>query len=240
MQSNIYVGLSAQMALSRRLDTLANNMANTTTPGFRAEKVEFEQLVSRSGQAPVSYASRGETHLSTMSGELTETGSPLDVAIRGSSWFAVQTASGLAYSRDGRLQMDEGGQLKTIAGLNVLDAGGSPLQINPGAGPPAIAKDGTITQNGQQVGAIGLFSMDPASKLARGEGATVIPDLTPFPELDFNSNGVVQGFVEKSNVNPVTELTKLIAVQRSFEAVTNALRDSEATMQDTMKILSGV
>ena len=239
MSSNAYVALSAQLALSRRLDTLANNMANATTAGFRAEKVDFAQLISRSADTPVSFASRGETHLSTAPGELTETGNPLDVAIRGSSWFSVQTPSGFAYSRDGRMQMTETGELKSLSGHPILDAGGAPLQINPSAGPPTIAKDGTITQGNQQVGAIGLYSMDPSTKFTRADGATVVPDITPVPELDFNSNGIAQGFVEKSNVNPVSELTKLIAVQRAFDAVSNMLKDTENSMLDAIKVLSG-
>lgn len=239
MQSNIYITLSAQMAMQRRLDTLANNMANVSTTGFRGEEVKFEQIVSQISNEPVSFVSQGTPHISQSAGELLQTGNQLDVAVRGNSWLAIQTAAGLAYTRDGRMQMSPTGELTSITGNPVLDVSGSPLQLDASAGPPIIGKDGTITQNGRQLGALGLFRMDPEAKLGRGEGASVIPDISPTPELDFNSNGVVQGFIEKSNINPVLEMTRLIEVQRSFEAVSSVIRETETSMQDAMRLLSG-
>lgn len=239
MQSNIYVTLSAQIALQRRMETIANNVANATTSGFRAEEMTFEEIASQARAEPASFVSRGETRLSMAIGELTQTGNPLDVAIRGKSFFAVQTDAGTAYTRDGRMQMLPSGEITTLTGKPILDVSGSPLQLDPGSGPPVIGSDGTITQNGRQMGAIGLFRIEDGAVLTRAEGAAVIPDREPQPELDFNSNGVVQGFAEKSNVNPVLEMTHLIAVQRSFEAVSNTIRESETSLQDAIRALSG-
>jgi flagellar basal-body rod protein FlgF len=239
MQSNIYINLSAQMALQKRLDTLANNMANVTTAGFRGEEVEFEQILSSVSKDPIAYVSAGTTHLSQKAGELTETGNPLDIAVRGQAWFAYQGTNGIVYTRDGRMQMTPEGELQTVTGRPFLDAGGAPLQIDPNAGPPTINSNGAIVQNGQQLGVIGLYRMDPAAQLTRVDGSGVLPDRPPIAELDNNVAGVVQGFIEKSNINPVLEMTRLIGVQRSFEAVTNAVRDNETSMQDVLKMLSG-
>lgn len=239
MQSNIYVALSAQLALQRRMEAIANNVANATTGGFRAEEMTFEQIASRAGAEPTSFVSRGAPRLSLASGELTQTGNSLDIAIRGRSFLAISTDGGLAYTRDGRMQMLPSGEVTTLSGKPVLDISGSPLQLDPASGPPLISKDGTITQNGRQIGAIGLFTIGAEFKLTRGEGSTVIPDTEPQPELDFNSNGVVQGYTEKSNVNPVLEMTHLIAVQRSFENVSNVIRESETSLQDVIKALAG-
>jgi len=239
MQSNIYVTLSAQMALQRRLDTLANNVANASTAGFRGEAVTFEQLVEQQSADPVHFVSRGATHISATAGELTKTDNPLDVAVRGESYLAIQTASGPVYTRDGRMQMLPTGELATLNGNAFLDVSGSPLQLDPNGGPPTIGKDGSIFQKGRQIGSLGLFRMSPEAKLTRGEGASVVPDIQPQPELDFNVNGIVQGFIEKSNVNSVLEMTHLIAVQRSFEAVNGVMHDSETSLQDAIKILSG-
>lgn len=239
MQSDSYVGLSAQLALQRRLDTLANNVANSSTAGFRAEEISFEQILSTAGNEPVSFVSRGATHLSTKTGDLVQTGNPFDVAVRGQSWLAVQTPTGTTYTRDGRLQMTDDGVLTNVSGQPILDAGGAALQLDPNAGAPLIGKDGTVSQNGRTVGALGLFRMPSGANLTRGEGASVKSDLTPTPELEFVSNGVVQGFTEKSNVNPVNEITRLIAVQRTFEAVTNALQESENSREDALKVLAG-
>ncbi|HPG89011.1 MAG TPA: flagellar basal-body rod protein FlgF [Hyphomicrobium sp.] len=239
MQSNIYVTLSAQLALQRRMETVANNVANANTSGFRAEEMTFEQIAAQARAEPTSFVSRGETRLSLAAGEMVQTGNPLDIAIRGKSFFAIQTAGGTTYTRDGRMQMLPTGEITTLTGNPILDVSGSPLQLDPASGPPMIGKDGTITQNGRQIGAIGLFRIDDDAVLARAEGSSVRPNKEPQPELDFNSNGVLQGFTEKSNVNPVLEMTHLIAVQRSFEAVSNVIRESETSLQDAIRALAG-
>lgn len=239
MQSNIYVALSAQMALQRRLDTLANNVANTNTVGFRGDEMSFEELVSPPGTDPVSFVSKGETHISTKQGEVTQTGNPLDVAVRGDSWLAIQTPTGVAYTRDGRMQMTKEGVLTTLEGYPILDAGGTPVQLNPNDPPPTINKAGTIEQAGNNLGALGLYRMPKGAKLTRAEGVAVVSDVPPTPELDFLNNGVLQGYVEKSNVNPILEMTHLITIQRNFEAVSTMLSDTESTLQDSLKTLAG-
>lgn len=239
MQSNIYVALSAQMALQRRLDTLANNVANTNTVGFRGDEMSFEELVSPPGTDPVSFVSKGETHISTKQGEVTQTGNALDVAVRGDSWLAIQTPTGVAYTRDGRMQMTKEGVLTTLEGYPILDAGGTPVQLNPNDPPPTINKAGTIEQAGNNLGALGLYRMAKGAKLTRAEGVAVVSDVPPTPELDFLNNGVLQGYVEKSNVNPILEMTHLITIQRNFEAVSTMLSDTESTLQDTLKTLAG-
>jgi flagellar basal-body rod protein FlgF len=239
MQSNIYVALSAQMALQRRLDTLANNVANTNTVGFRGEEMSFEELVTPAGKDPVSFVSKGENHISTKAGEITQTGNQLDVAVRGDSWLAIQTPTGVAYTRDGRMQMTKDGILTTLTGHPFLDAGGTPIQLNPDDPPPTINKAGTIEQAGNNLGALGLYRMPLGAKLTRAEGASVVSDVPPTPELDFLNNGVVQGYVEKSNVNPILEMTHLITIQRNFEAVSNMLTDTENSLQDSLKTLAG-
>jgi len=239
MQSNIYVGLSAQLALQRRLETLANNMANMSTAGFRAEEMSFEELVTPNRKDPVSFVSRGENHLSTKTGELTQTGNPLDVAVRGNAWLAIRTPDGVAYTRDGRMRMTTEGTLTTLSGYPFLDAGGTPLQLDPTKPPPIINKAGTVEQEGNNLGALGLYRMPRGAKLTRAEGASVLSDMPPTPELDFISNGVAQGFVESSNINAVLEMTHLITIQRNFEAVSSMLRDTELSLQDSLRTLSG-
>jgi flagellar basal-body rod protein FlgF len=239
MQSNIYVALSAQLSLQRRLDTLANNVANTNTVGFRGDEMSFEELVSPSDKNPVSFVSKGENHISTKAGEVTETGNPLDVAIQGNAWLAIQTPTGVAYTRDGRLQMTKEGMLTTIEGYPVLDAGGVPVQLNPDDPPPTINKAGTIEQAGNNLGALGLYTMPQGAKLTRAQGVAVTSDIQPIAELDFLHNGVRQGYIEKSNVNPLLEMTHLITIQRNFEAVSTMISDTESSLNDSLKSLAG-
>jgi flagellar basal-body rod protein FlgF len=239
MQSNVYIGLSAQLALQRRLDTVANNVANASTAGFRAEEMSFEELIAKGGKTAVSFVSQGDNYLSTKAGELTQTDNPLDIAIRGDSWLAIQTPNGTAYTRDGRMQMNPEGVLTTLTGEPFLDAGGTPIQLDPEGGKPTINKTGTIEQNGNNLGAFGIYRMPLGAKLTRAEGASVVSDVAPVPELDYLRTGIVQGYVEKSNVNPILEMTHLTTLQRSFDAVSNVLQQTESSMQDSLKTLAG-
>ncbi|HXF55694.1 MAG TPA: flagellar basal-body rod protein FlgF [Hyphomicrobiaceae bacterium] len=237
MQSNLYVSLSAQMALQKRLETIANNVANASTAGFRAEEVKFETLLSELSLDPVSYASPGTPYLSRRSGEIVKTDNLFDVAVEGDAWLAIGTPAGTVYTRDGRFQMAQTGELQTLNGYPVLDVGGAPILLDPNAGPPRIARDGMITQNNNQVGALGLFTIDEKANLSRFENSGVIPDVPATPALDFARVGVAQGYIERSNVNPVMEIARLIAVTRAFEAVTAAITDSEASLQEAITTL---
>src|SRR5690606_34120109 len=128
-------------------------VANATTAGYRAEQVKFESILSQVPLEPVAFASTGAAYLSHTPGELVRTDNFLDVAVEGDAWLAFQTPSGgVAYTRDGRMRMTEAGDLETITGYPVLDVGAAPILLDPDAGPPRIARDGTITQNDQQIG----------------------------------------------------------------------------------------
>jgi flagellar basal-body rod protein FlgF len=237
MQTSLPVALSAQLSMEKRLDTIANNIANSRTAGFRAEEVKFEQLISRTGTEPVSFASEGETYLSTRTGELTQTGNPLDLAASGEGYFAFQGPNGPIYTRDGRMRVNPQGGLETLNGYAVLDVGGAPLEIDPNGGPLGVARDGMITQNGQQIGAVGLFAMPVGAQLSRFENSGVIPDQAAVPIVDFANAGVMQGFVEGSNVNPVLEISRLIALQRAFDSAANLIQNSERSLDDAVKSL---
>ena len=233
-----YVGLSAQVALQRRLDAIAQNVANLGTAGYRAEEIKFETILSKAlGQAPVAYSSTGDTYISRQAGALNPTGNPLDVAVEGDVWLAMQTPAGTVYSRDGRMKILETGELVTLNDNPVLDAGGAPILLDPVGGLPQIARDGMITQDGVEVGAIGLFAIDEGARLSRHDNSGVIPDRPAEPVLDFTATGVVQGFVEGANVNPVLELTKLIMVTRSFESATSAVEQHDASLREAIRTL---
>ncbi len=240
MQTALPVALSAQLALEKRLDTIAHNVANARTAGFRAEEVKFEALISRAGADPVTFASEGTTFLSTRAGEMTQTGNTLDMAVSGDAFFAIQGPNGPVYTRDGRMRISAEGTVETLNGYPILDVGAAPLQVDPNAGPIAIARDGMITQNGGQIGAVGLFAMPRNANLTRFENSGVIPDQAAVPLVDFGDVGVMQGFVEGSNVNPVLEISRLIALQRAFESASNLVQTSERTLDDAVKNLGNM
>ena len=237
MQNGLYVSLSAQVALERRLETIADNVANMNTVGFRGTGVSFETEMAKAGDARLGYASSGSDFISRRLGGLIKTDNTLDFAVQGDGWFGIQTPRGVAYTRDGRTNIDESGILRTLNGDPILDGGGAPILLDSGAGPLAVSADGMITQSGRQVGAIGLFAIDPTAKLKRVENSSVVPDKPATPVLDFTRDGVVQGAVENSNVDPVREMTRLIEVTRAFDGVAAETSQSETSLQDAIKAL---
>lgn len=232
-----YLGLSAQLTLQRRLDSIAANVANAGTVGFRAEQIRYTTAHSREAAPAIGFASIGETYLVRKAGEFAKTNNPLDVAIDGDAWLAITTPQGIAYTRDGRMQIGPTGELLTQTGHPVLDGGGAGIRLDPAAGPPSIASDGMITQDGKTVGAIGLFTIDPSARLERAADTSVIPSIPAQPSVDQPAIGVRQGFVERSNVNPVVEMTRLIFDQRMFEAVSAALSENEQLRSDSIRAL---
>lgn len=237
MEANLYVGLSGQIALQKRMETIANNVANTSTAGYRAEEVRFQSLISDASKDPTAFVSTGESFLVRRSGGFTQTGNTLDVAIKGDAFLAIQTPAGQVYTRDGRMQMSEAGELQTLNGYPVLDVGGAPIQLDPNGGAVRIGADGTLTQNDRQLGALGLFQIAPDAKLTRFENSGVIPDVPAEPALNFAKIGVAQGYIEQSNVNPVSEITRLVMVTRAFEAVTNIMSQTEQQQRDSIRAL---
>lgn len=234
---NLYVSLSAQMATERRMVTIANNIANMNTPGYRAEEIKFERLLSTAGDQEVAFVSEGESYTSRNAGPAIFTGNALDVAPQGDSWFAVQTPNGRAYTRDGRLHLGPAGELLTVDNLPVLDAGGTQLLLDPSAGEIRIGTDGTITQGANQAGTLGLFTLPAGAKLERHGHSAVIPDRAAEPVQDFSSLGVRQGYIEGSNVDPIMEMTRLIAVQRTFEMAAQAVQQTEDSTSETIRTL---
>jgi flagellar basal-body rod protein FlgF len=239
MENGLYVALSAQVALQRRLDTIAHNVANLNTPGFRADGVMFESQLAKAGDNRLAYVSPGTGYIARRAGPLIPTDNPLDTAVQGEGWFAITSGDKTVYTRDGRMQLDETGGLLSMTGAPILDVGGAPIQLDPAAGAPTISKDGMITQAGRQVGAIGLFLLDADAKLTRAGTSGFTSDKPAQPVLDFNTNSIVQGAIEGANVNPVEEMTKLITITRAFDGVASEVSQTENSLQDAIKTLGG-
>ena len=240
MSVEAYVAISGQKTLERRMTSLAINIANMNTIGYRAAGISFHTLVVQSGDEPVAYATSGEDYISRAQGPLIRTGNPLDVAVSGEGWMAIQTPAGTAYTRDGRMRMQPNGALQTIDGYAVLDAGGAPIQLVPNGGQLVIAKDGMIRQGGRQIGAIGLFEIPRGANFKRFDNSAVIPDTAATPVLDFDTNGMIQGHVEGSNVNPVLEIAKLMTISRAVESISSASQSTATTLKDAVKTLGDV
>ncbi len=239
MQNGLYVALSSQIALENRLNTIADNVANANTVGFRATGVKFEDLVHGIGEKGMDFVTSGKTYLSQETGALRQTENPYDFAVRGDGWFGISTPAGTIMTRYGRFTMLDTGALVTLEGHPVLDAGGAAILLDPREGPPTAGADGSLRQNGQLVGALGVFEFDPGPNFTRYGNSGIVPDTPPQPLVDRSDIGVVQGFVEESNVNPVKEMTRLIMVQRAFDNAASLIRESEGSFSEALKTLGG-
>ncbi len=154
MQSNIYVSLSAQLALLKRLESVAHNVANLSTPGYRAERVSFEEMLSRQTDHTTSFVSEGRTFIATESGAIEKTGNPLDVAVNGEAWLGLETPDGIVHTQTDAFMSPEG-ELVSVRGFRLVDVGGSPIQIDASGPPPSIGRDGTVTQAGRALRRLG-------------------------------------------------------------------------------------
>jgi flagellar basal-body rod protein FlgF len=237
MQSGIYIGLTSQLALKRSIDVIANNVANVGTVGYRADNARFEELVVKSADQSTSCPIQADGDVSLETGAILKTGSPLDLAIIGDGWLAVEKPDGRAFTRDGRLVVSPEWRLTTLSGDSILDAGGAPIMVDPAGMDIRISRDGMIFQNGAQIAAVGLFRIGDPATIRRSEGASVMVDGGTDPILDFTKDGFIQGAIEQSNVNPVAELTKLIMTQRLFESVNGFLNTTEESLLDTVRML---
>lgn len=221
MDNGLYVTVARQLALFRDMEVTANNVANANTVGFNAERVLFNEYlvkdVNQKVQNPVAFPNDIATYRNTENGSLQTTGNPLDLAIDGRAYFAVETPLGVRYSRSGNFQIDGEGNLITSDGYPVLDPASQRITFPDNLRDVEIGSVGNIKVNGDDFGAIGLFSFSNEQLLQHTGHNLYKAEITPDA-----AEGVTlaQGMLELSNVSPVLELTHMINVSRSFEHVT--------------------
>jgi flagellar basal-body rod protein FlgF len=252
MENTLLIGLSRQAILERQLDVVANNVANVNTTGYKADSTLFEEYLMPGAHEDnfvgndrrVSYVQDRGTFRDFSQGASDQTKNPLDIAIDGSGFLVVQTAAGERYTRDGGLQINSQGQLVTVAGNPVLGASG-PIVFQPTDHDINIAPDGTITvQQGNtpadsQRGKLRLVSFPDAQKLlkegsnlyAAGEGAAAQPDI---------KSAVHQGFIEKSNVSGVAEMSRMIEVTRAYTQISTLLQQESDLHKTAIEKLADV
>jgi len=219
MENAITAGLSKQIVLARALDTTANNVANQTTSGFKADHIAFREYLAdidarTTGDPVISLVVDPDTYTDFSPGGLEMSYRDLDFAIDGDGFFAVETASGVRYTRDGRFSVNAYGELVNRSGAQVLDAGGSPILIDPEAGPVLATPDGELQQNATPVAQLGVYKFDDLRQLRKSGDNLFLANGEPSPVL---TPRVRQGFFENSNVNPVAAMTDMIEVMRAYE-----------------------
>jgi flagellar basal-body rod protein FlgF len=236
MDNTLLVSVSQQVAAYDSMDTIANNLANISTPGFKRDSTIFEEYVQQAkpaedetGQQKISFVWNAGTARDLSSGRIEQTNAPLDLAINGKGYFVVQTANGPRYTRDGHFTIDSAGKLVTEDGDPVQGTGGS-ITITPQDGDIFVSRDGTITGGGttpsspSTLGKLQLVQFDNETQLSK-EGATLYS--TTQATQPAPSATIRQGAIESSNVEPVVEMSHMIEVMRAYQAVSNIMQSRD-------------
>ena len=222
MDNITYIALSNQSAMQRQLDVIANNLANLGTSSYKGERVMFEQYMVRpTPKEQYSFVQDVGVLRDYRAGEMKPTGNPFDLAINGKGFLTVDTPQGVRYTRNGRLQADNDGNLSTMEGYPVLDDRGLPIRIDMAEGAPSIASDGTVSSGTAIDGKLALVIFDNEQKLSLSSDGLYETTQTPKPATEAK---FAQGMLESSNIQPIVELTTMMQLTRSYQAVQNLIQ----------------
>jgi len=236
MDNSGYTTLTRQSGLMREMQSVANNIANVSTTGFRKEGVifsEFVQDLPNEGSS-LSMATANARNIDLRQGPVTMTGGTFDFAIEGEGFFLIETPDGQSLTRAGVFTPNSDGELVTPDGNRLLDAGASPIFVPPDARSVSLAGDGTLSADGRPLSRIGLYVPETAGDLTHQGGVLFSTTQDPVP-LDGAS--ILQGFLEDSNVNPVIEIARMIEVQRAYELGQNFLDKEDERLRSVLQTL---
>jgi flagellar basal-body rod protein FlgF len=212
MDNGLYVALSKQTAQFREMNIIANNMANATTAGFKKNEIVFSAYLSNEGhRSKIAYAQDLGEFQDFSSGSFQYTGNSLDMAIEGDGFFVVETPLGPRYTRAGNFRINAENTLVNPQGHPVLGAGGQQIQFQQEDRDIAVGADGSIIVDGEERGALDIVQFEDNQKLQTASGTLFKSDETPQPATDVK---VSQGVIETSNVEPISEISRMIMVLR--------------------------
>ena len=227
MDSGYYAAMTGLVARSQALDTAAANLANAQTPGYRAEREYFRSVLlgpdatdSQLGRTVNNYGLLGGDQLSMSQGALQQTGNPLDLAIEGQGFFAVRTANGLRYTRDGSFHRAQNGQLVTGAGESVLSTTGQPVMVPPGE--VSVGSGGVLSVAGGAVATVGVFAFPSGTQLTPEGANRYVAPAGAKPVLSRDA-AVHQGAIEAANEDVIQGSMDLLMMQRQAEMMQKAL-----------------
>jgi flagellar basal-body rod protein FlgF len=245
MENTLLIGLSRQVTLERQIDVIANNVANVNTNGYKADKSLFQEYLSPVAHADnfigrdrlFSYVQDRATWRDFSPGSTEQTGNPLDLTVDGTGFLAVQTPAGERYTRNGSLQINGQGQLSTTDGQLVLGTGG-PITFQPNDRDIVISADGTVTvREGINTltdavrGKLRVVNFAAPQQLVK-EGANLYSAPAGVAAQADTTSVVRQGFIEKSNVSAVAEMSHLMEASRAYTQIAQ-LMQQQSDMRTT-------
>lgn len=231
-----YVALNRQTGLLKEMETVAQNIANASTTGYRREGVVFSEFIVGTGRhtASVSMGHANGRHIDLTQGALQQTNGTFDFAIEGDGFFLVGTPEGDRLTRAGSFTPSPEGILVAPDGAALLDAGGAPVLVPAGVARIALGADGTLSADDAPIAQIGLWGPEDPLAMTRTAGARMDPGGAPVPVED---GRILQGFLERSNVDPVWELSKMIEVQRAYELGAKFLDQEDERVRSAIRII---
>ena len=229
MENALLIALSRQMAMTREMATIANNLANVNTAGFKSEAMLFDQYVMKdategSKAAKITFVQDFGQHRNLQDGTLQTTGNPFDVAISGDGFFRVQTENNVMYTRNGHFRLDEAGQLVTANGDPVLSDADAPILFAQDETDITIARDGTVSSSLGLRGKLSVVTFENPQAM-QNAGGTLLGTLQD--EQPVEAPRLVQGALEGSNVQPIVEMTNMIEVSRSYASAQKLIDPSD-------------
>jgi flagellar basal-body rod protein FlgF len=249
MENALLIGLSRQVSLARELDVVANNVANVDTNGFKRRGTVFEEYLTPTARHEhfkpgadrrLSYVWDKGTALSYSQGAMERTGSPLDVAIKGDALFAVRSGAGGTerYTRNGSLGVNAKGELVNSDGhVMVTDQGA--LTVSSTETDIKIAADGSISTSNGPRGKLKLVAV-PNPQLLRNEGANLFSTVQPLQAAQPKDTSLVVGEIEKSNVKPVLEISRLMELSRAYQNVASLMQRTDEIRRSAISRLADV
>lgn len=212
MDNSIYITYSRQAALFRDLEVSANNIANSSTPGYNAQKMVFSDYLVKDNKRKDAYANDVSTYRDTTKGSMRMTNNPFDLAITGPGYFIVDTPFGARYTKSGNFQLNAEGSLVNSDGYPVLGNDLGQITIPANGQRVVINGAGQVIVDGNDVGQVGIAEFANEQKMER-MGSTLYKSNEPAQPPE--KSRIVQGGVENSNVNAVSELVRVQEVSRS-------------------------
>ena len=219
------------------MQTVANNIANLSTTGYRREGLIFAEHVAalEPGEPSLSMAHGNAWHTDDAQGPLSPTGGTFDFAIEGEGFFLIETPTGQMLTRAGSFTPSAEGELVAPDGARLLDAGGAPVFVPPDAHSVSLASDGTLSADGTPITQIGLVQPADPNEMNRRAGVRfeVAGEILPA------ENAVIlQGFVENSNVNAISQLARMVEVQRAYEMGQSFLESEDQRVRSALEALT--
>ncbi|EDP65284.1 hypothetical protein BAL199_02019 [alpha proteobacterium BAL199] len=231
MDNPVYIALSRQTALRRQMSVVANNVANANTTAFKREVMIYQTYAQKAPfTQTMDFVIDQGTATDQHQGNLKVTHNTFDMGINGPGYFQVDDGSGTKYTRNGTFTLDQQNRLVTQDGNPILDTQGNPILIPSGGSDLTVSKDGVIRLGDQLIGRLGIVEFADNRILQKVRDSLFETDQVPEPAQE---SEVMQGMIETSNVNAITEMTSMIDVHRAYEAA-KTLLDREDKRQDTI------